>query len=253
MLKAKINMTCKVVLMLCLVVAVIAPTYTVHVYAANAWLDTLSFAYETETTVEEVNVSEKIVIEHDTIEIKTSDLFIGDSYITVQGQDGIVSNNYAVRYENGVEVSRVLLSEEMLVKPVDTIKYVGTKVKPETKQTFFGTWVTKPTSYRNSFTVSCTAYDLSYESCGKRPGDRGYGITASGMRAGVGVVAVDPRVIPLGTKLYIEAVDGSWTYGYAIAGDTGGAIKGNRVDLFFNTYSECIQFGRRNARVYILN
>ncbi|MBR4030800.1 MAG: 3D domain-containing protein, partial [Clostridia bacterium] len=80
-----------------------------------------------------------------------------------------------------------------------------------------------------------------------------YGITASGMRAQVGVVAVDRRVIPLGTKLYIEAVDGSWVYGNAIAGDTGGAIKGNRVDLFFDTTAECLQFGRRAARVYILD
>ena len=57
-----------------------------------------------------------------------------------------------------------------------------------------------------------------------------------GLTPGFGIVAVDPTVIPLGTKLYIESPDGgkSWTYGYCIAGDTGGAIKGNRVDLCYN-------------------
>ena len=73
------------------------------------------------------------------------------------------------------------------------------------------------------------------------------------MKAQYGVVAVDPSVIPLGTKLYIEAVDGSWTYGYAVAGDTGGAIKGNRIDLFFNSNAEAMSFGRRQAKVYVLN
>ena len=72
------------------------------------------------------------------------------------------------------------------------------------------------------------------------------------MRAQYGVVAVDTRVIPLGTRLYIEAADGSWVYGSAVAGDTGGAIRGNKVDLFFNTRQECLNFGRRTARVYIL-
>ena len=95
-------------------------------------------------------------------------------------------------------------------------------------------------------TMNASAYDLSYASTGKNPGDKGYGITASGMKAGPGVVAVDPRVIPLGTKLYIEG------YGNAIAGDTGGAIKGNRIDLFFSSNSEAMNFGRRTVKVTIL-
>jgi 3D (Asp-Asp-Asp) domain-containing protein len=66
------------------------------------------------------------------------------------------------------------------------------------------------------------------------------------MKPGKGVVAVDPRFIPLGTRLYIE------NYGYAIAGDTGGAIKGNRIDLAFNSHHEAEAIGRRNVRVMIL-
>lgn len=94
-------------------------------------------------------------------------------------------------------------------------------------------------------TFQSTAYDLSVASTGKRPGDKGYGITASGMKAGPGVVAVDPKVIPLGTKLFIEG------YGNAIAGDTGSAIKGNIIDVFFSSNAKCMSWGRRSVKVWI--
>ena len=79
-------------------------------------------------------------------------------------------------------------------------------------------------------------------------------MTATGMKAQYGVIAVDPRVIPLGSRVYVESSDGgkSWVYGFAIAGDTGGAIKGNRIDLCYNTKAECYQFGRKSATVYVL-
>jgi 3D (Asp-Asp-Asp) domain-containing protein/uncharacterized protein YabE (DUF348 family) len=83
-----------------------------------------------------------------------------------------------------------------------------------------------------------TAYDPHCYGCS--------GITAIGLPAGYGVVAVDPRVIPLGTRLYIQG------YGPAIAGDTGGAIKGYRIDLGFNSYASAIDFGERPVRVYVL-
>ncbi|MGQ0571923.1 MAG: 3D domain-containing protein, partial [Armatimonadota bacterium] len=73
------------------------------------------------------------------------------------------------------------------------------------------------------------------------------GTTAIGLRAGYGVVAVDPQIIPLRSILYIEG------YGQAIAGDTGGAIKGHRIDLGFSTAREAYKFGRRPVRVYILS
>jgi uncharacterized protein YabE (DUF348 family)/3D (Asp-Asp-Asp) domain-containing protein len=110
----------------------------------------------------------------------------------------------------------------------------------------------KDFAYKNSYVMIATAYDLSYASTGKLPGMKDYGITASGTKARVGAVAVDPKVIPLGTKLYIEYADGTGGYGYATAEDTGSAIKGYRVDLFFNTYQECIEFGRRRVIVYVI-
>jgi 3D (Asp-Asp-Asp) domain-containing protein len=78
--------------------------------------------------------------------------------------------------------------------------------------------------------------------------------TKSGLKAGEGIVAVDPKVIPLHSKLYIEILDESIPdYGYCVAGDTGSKIKGNKVDLFFNADRQTLlQFGVRNAKVYIL-
>lgn len=77
-------------------------------------------------------------------------------------------------------------------------------------------------------------------------GLNGDGIAATGLRVKKGIVAVDPRVIPLGTKLYIPG------YGEALAADTGGWIKGNRIDLAFDTLEECFRFGRRRIRVYLV-
>ena len=83
-----------------------------------------------------------------------------------------------------------------------------------------------------------TAYTGNCSGCG--------GVTASGRPAGRGVVAVDPRIIPLGTHLFIPG------YGPAVAGDTGGAIHGLRIDLGFNSLREALLFGRREIMVYRL-
>lgn len=93
-----------------------------------------------------------------------------------------------------------------------------------------------------SIDMEATAYDPGPISCGPHAN----GHTYTGMLAGYGVVAVDPRVIPLGTRVYVEG------YGEAIAADIGGAIKGNRIDLCYNTYNEAIRFGRHHVRVYLL-
>lgn len=87
--------------------------------------------------------------------------------------------------------------------------------------------------------MSATAYHPS-------DGD-GRGITATGTQAGYGTVAVDPNVIPLGSTVYIPG------YGEAVASDTGGAIRGNRIDLCMETFAECYNFGVRNVEVYISN
>ncbi len=207
----------------------------------------------TATSVEEKTIEEKEVIKKGVIDIEDDSLYAGFVKYSKKGNDGLVKKTYDVRIENGVEVSKILVSEELVKRPEDAVRRVGTKKRPYEAEIIPGTTTANaPTEYKSVINVTATAYDLSYASCGKNPGDRGYGITASGMRAQYGVIAVDPSVIPLGTRLYIEGTDGSWSYGYAIAGDTGGAIKGARIDLFYNSYSQAIAFGRRSARVYIL-
>lgn len=95
----------------------------------------------------------------------------------------------------------------------------------------------------NSITVEATGYTAGPESTGKKPGDPGYGITATGTKAKRGTVAVDPSVIPFGTKMFIPG------YGYGIAEDTGGAVKDNRIDLFFDSVEEAMAWGRRTVTV----
>lgn len=144
-------------------------------------------------------------------------------------------------YREGVLVSETVIGDIVTKEPVTEILDIGTK--PNTLVTPDG----KTYTYSKVITCTATAYDASYESNGP------WGpITATGKALASGMVAVDPRVIPLGTKLYIEAPDGSWVYGYSVAEDTGGAIKGNKVDLFFPSSYRVRQFGRRTANVYIL-
>ena len=76
--------------------------------------------------------------------------------------------------------------------------------------------------------------------------------TATGTHVRVGTVAVDPKVIPYGTRMFIVTNDGQYIYGFGVAEDCGGAIKNDLIDLYFNTVSECYRFGRRSCTVYIL-
>ena len=94
--------------------------------------------------------------------------------------------------------------------------------------------------------MKITAYDLSYESCEKEEDDPAYGITYSGEPVREGIVAVDPKVIPIHTKLYIDG------YGVVEAKDIGGAIKGNRLDIFMWDKSKAKEWGVQTRKVYIL-
>ena len=106
--------------------------------------------------------------------------------------------------------------------------------------------------YTHVYDMTATAYDAGYQSTGKNPGDPYYGITRSGTRVRPGVVAVDPRVVPLGSTLYVESMGRSPSYGISHAEDTGGAIKGNRIDLYYESRAEALRFGRQPVRVYVL-
>ena len=109
--------------------------------------------------------------------------------------------------------------------------------------------------------VTVTAYDLSPESCGKYEGEEGYGVTASGVDLSghslwsARAIAVDPNVIPLGSKVRImfEDEDAQQYNGIYTAIDTGAAINGNRIDIFFgNATNEALNFGVRKAKLQII-
>ncbi len=205
----------------------------------------------TVTKITHEQIEEIVSVPYKSSTVKDSNLEKGKKIVKTPGKKGSKKIIYNVEYHDGIEVARTVAGEETVAAPVDEVVRVGTKAVQYKTAAVYGS-TTAPTSYKKLITCSATAYDLSFESCGKRPGDPGYGITASGTMAKIGTVAVDPRVIPLGTKMYIVSTDGKYVYGYCTAEDVGGGIKGNKVDLFFNTRNECLQFGRRQVNVYIL-
>lgn len=180
-----------------------------------------------------------------TIKKKNKELTHKQSKILVQGVNGKNKVKCKEYYAGDKLIKEEVIHVETLVKPIDQVFEEGTKDVFTNDRGDF--------TARKAIKMVATAYEAGPRSTGKRPGDKGYGITASGARAKRGTVAVDPRVIPLGTKLYIKSLTpGVPDYGFAIAQDTGGAIKGNKIDLFMDTVWECLQFGRRPVMVYIL-
>lgn len=197
--------------------------------------------YRVREIVEEIDK----VIPHESITEKSNELDVGVTKVTQEGQDGLKKISIKKVFENNKLISEEVIDEKIVKEPVPKITKKGTRKVVKSSR--------GNVRYKKVLTMVATAYSNSYESTGKKPGDKYHGITASGTKARVGAIAVDPRVIPLGTRLYVESLDGSKDYGYCIAEDTGGAIKGNRIDLFFNSLKEARRFGRRKVRVYILD
>lgn len=165
--------------------------------------------------------------------VPDKELFTGNTIVRSHGKEGVEARSVLVQVADGRPVAVEPFAWAVVHQPVPEIVAVGTRTLVGPYRQFLG---------RESMVFEATAY---------YPGPRNYGggvgaRTATGMLAQRGVVAVDPAVIPLGTLLYIDG------YGYALAADTGGAIRGKRVDLCYNTYEEAIQFGRHPVKVYIL-
>lgn len=177
-------------------------------------------------------VVENEAIPYETVKRASYNLDKGSTRVAKVGVDGEKAVTYRVLKHNGVVYEKTAISETVVKKPQDKVVEYGVVAAQQTS---------RGGEVRSKRVIDCkaTAYCLK-------------GRTASGVQSQRGVVAVDPRVIPLGTRLYIESADGSFSYGYAVAGDTGSAIKGNRIDLYMDTKSECLSFGVRNVKVYIL-
>lgn len=182
-------------------------------------------------------VEEKENIPYQTVYVDDASLYKGESEVAVEGQNGFVTRKYSVTYQDGVEVKRTLISE-VKTEPVNKVVSVGTKV-----------YFTNNRGFNDRFSIE---YDMVATAYSPTPENWGYA-TASGNRAREGVVAVDRKVIPLGTKLYVKSnVPGIPDYGYCIAWDVGGAIKNMRIDLFMESEDDCNRFGVRDVTVYVL-
>jgi uncharacterized protein YabE (DUF348 family) len=188
------------------------------------------------TRVEKVTDVVEESVDYAVVTKKDSNLTKGSQKVVDKGVKGKVAKHFEVVIENGKEVSRELIKTETVKESKDRIVAVGTKVVQQTQVSRGNDKVGK------EFFVSSTAYTAYCNGCS--------GVTSTGINLKANpnakVIAVDPRVIPLGTKVYVEG------YGYAVAGDTGSAIKGNKIDVFFATKAEAYRWGRKQVKIKIL-
>ncbi|GAA0078513.1 3D domain-containing protein [Clostridium sp. CTA-5] len=181
--------------------------------------------------VETKEVVENQTINFDTVVEKNADLDSSVQKVKTEGTNGQKQITYQVMYKDGVEVSREVKSTKTLVEPQNKVVLKGTGQ-------VYASRGSGDIKYRKKVSCMATAYS-------------GHNTTATGRQpvrnpGGLSTIAVDPSVIPLGSKVYIEG------YGYAIAADTGGAIQGNKVDLYLNSSSECSSWGRRSVNVIVV-
>jgi uncharacterized protein YabE (DUF348 family)/3D (Asp-Asp-Asp) domain-containing protein len=191
-----------------------------------------------------VGISSEQVLETERIESRT--IYEADPSLpfgqrrVVQGQDGVYYRQYSVVYENGEVASRELSAEWYDPEPADTIIYYS---PAESAPANVALDVPDGMNVVSALRVYATWYNP--RSAGRSPSDPSYGITATGVPVDRGVIAVDPSVIPLGTRLYIPG------YGYGVAADTGGGIRGNMIDLGYPD-GVSVNWNSRWVEIYIL-
>lgn len=194
------------------------------------------------------------VTEHETIYQYNDKRPEWQETVLQEGCDGEYREVYEVVYQDGEETARQLI-DVVETEAVPTIIEKGTIANFANNGDDVSSIVTNTDgsgtitlengevlTFKNAMTMKGTAY-----TSGGKVGS----ITASGTPVHVGVVAVDKKVMPLGTKVYVVSNDGKYVYGFAVAEDTG--VRGNVIDLYMDTYNECVQFGVRQCTVYILD
>ncbi len=209
------------------------------------------------TDIDYVNGSYTEAIPFATETVYSNTSLKGEVKLLNAGVNGTKKVNYTEKLVNGQSVEKKVTGSEVVSAPVSAKQVVGTKlVKPAVQTSADVKSVSvltpaspiqldangNPVNFKSKMTVRATAYTYTGNNC------------ATGVAPKPGYIAVNPKVIPYGTKLYIKSPDGSVVYGYAVAADTGGFIKKHPtgVDLFMATRSACISFGVRNMEIYIL-
>lgn len=210
---------------------------------------------------EKVDDDTKIVIQRVTYEETTSETEIpfetkqifsanlarGTQVVNCEGEVGTLQTVSRNTYIDGVLTKTEILSQVVTKTPVDRVVTVGSSLRTPVS-TNAPEWLQldangAPTSYKKVLTGKSAAYSAP---AGAR--------TSTGKVAKIGYVAVNPNIIPYGSKLYIVSTDGKYVYGYAVAADTGTALMDGRilVDLFFDSYSASCKWGIKQVNIYIL-
>ncbi len=168
--------------------------------------------------------------------LRTADLARGWEVILEEGRPGVALTFVRDRIRGGMPLGREVVERRLVREPHREVRLVGTN------QDDNAIHAPRLTRAVRAHRMLATAYDPG-------PHDNGWdnaGTTKLGWRTRRGIAAVDPSVIPLRTLLFVEG------YGLAWAGDTGGAIKGDRLDLCFNRTEEAERWGRRRTRAWVL-
>lgn len=205
-------------------------------------------------SIKVIRVKEKTGVERKEVHYKVvkrndSSLLKGTEKVVQNGVDGTLKRHYVITYENGKKIKKELERQEIVKQAKDKIVYIGTKEKtkiihqelPATLNA--ASFKDRDTNNSKEFYVTATAYTAN---CFKCSGTTKTGINLLANPT-IKVIAVDPRVIPLGSRVWVEG------YGNAIAADTGGDIKNNRIDVFIASESKAKQFGVRNVKVKVLS
>ncbi len=208
-------------------------------------------------------ISEEIITIEEEIpfEVITKDVS-GNSESTTtkviqEGKNGLRVVKYKVTYKNDVEIKRVELSNEIIRNPVDKIVQINNKQTSVSRSEVARTTSVSGATLQAKVagitpkvvTLNTSAYTAS--TCDKKPTDPGYGKTASGAYAKAWYTVAAGKSYAMGTVIYIPYFKNQPNGGWFVVQDRGGAIKDNKLDVYMDTYGECIQFGRRNLECYI--
>ncbi len=203
------------------------------------------------TRVEYKDVTEVRPVPYRTVTQKDASLAAGKTVEKKAGQNGEKTVVTRRKLVGGKATESAVVRETVTKQPVDRVVAVGTKAAAKAARKYGTASISaggtltdhngRQVAYKKLLQGRCSTYT-------------GGGTTSTGRKAAFGLVAVNPKIIPYGSRLYICSPDGRIVYGYAVAADTGGAAMRNIIiaDLYFDTYRECTRIGTRTMNVYVL-
>ncbi len=216
----------------------------------NVYLDQLLSAYNT--------ITEKVVVMEEKIEYKTITKDFSSTpqgattTVLKEGEEGLKRSTYKIKYQNDIEIERTLINEEILKEPVDKVVQIvnissrGTSANARTTvnhENSTNSLAEKVKDIKPEVkTLNASAYTFNPDGSAK---------TASGVNAKIWYTVAAGRGYPMGTIIYVPYFKDQPNGGWFVVEDRGGAISNNKLDIFMNTYNECISFGRRNLECYI--